>query len=146
MPTFDSQSDETVLTDLNEGYVQAFMDADAGWYDAHLADDFVCIESDGSVLDKARFLEQAAAGPDVAAYRLAEVRIRQLGDVALIHATGVFTRRDGSTGTSRYTDVYAKRDGAWQAVSAQITRAEGEPAGGFAVMASGVGVGTGTGE
>ena len=125
-------SDERVLRELNQAYVNAFMHADAGWYDENLADDFVCIESDGSVLDKPRFLRQAAAGPDVAAYRLAEVRVRVLGDVALIHATGVFTRRDGTTGVSRYTDVYAQRDGIWQAVSAQITRAAGEPVGGFA--------------
>lgn len=124
-------SDEATLTELNARYVDSFMTADVGWYDAHLADDFVCIESDGSVLDKPRFLTQTAAGPDVAAYRLAEVRIRMYGDVALIHATGVFTRRDGTTGTSRYTDVYAKTDGTWKAISAQITRAEGEPTGVF---------------
>jgi ketosteroid isomerase-like protein len=125
-------SDEATLAKLNQQYVDAHMAADVGWYDEHLADDFVCVESDGSVLDKARFLHQTAAGPDVAAYRLAEVRIRAFGDVALVHATGVFTRHDGTTGTSRYTDVYAKANGAWKAVSAQITRAEGRPIGGFA--------------
>ncbi len=124
-------SNEAILTKLNAQYVDAFMAADVGWYEEHLADDFICIESDGSVLDKARFLRQTADGPDVAAFRLAEVRIRIYGDVALIHATGVFTRRDGTTGTSRYTDVYAKPDGVWQAISAQITRTEGDPKGGF---------------
>lgn len=121
----------TELTDLNAKYVDSFLTADVDWYDAHLSDDFVCIDADGSVLAKAAFLRQAAAGPDVAAYRLAQVKIRRFGDVALIHATGVFTRRDGSTGTSRYTDVYAKSGGAWLAVAAQITRAEGEPSDAF---------------
>ncbi len=125
-------SDEATLTELNARYVDSFMTADVGWYDAHLADDFVCIESDGSVLDKTRFLRQTAAGPDVAAYRLGEVRIRMYGDVALIHATRVFTRRDGTTGTSRYTDIDAKTDGTRKAISAQITRAEGDPEGGLA--------------
>lgn len=125
-------SDEATLAELNARYVDSFMSADVGWYEDNLADDFVCVEADGSVLDKARFLRQAAAGPDVAAYRLAQVRIRCFGDVALIHATGVFTRRDGTTGTSRYTDAYAKTGGTWKAISAQITRAEGEPVGGFA--------------
>ena len=128
-------SDDAILRELNQAYVDAFLHADVDWYDTYLADDFVCIESDGSVLDKARFLRQAAAGPDAAAYRLAEIRVRVLGDVALIHATGVFTRRDGTTGTSRYTDVYAKREGIWKAVAAQITRAEGEPIGSFAEAA-----------
>jgi len=128
-------SDDAILRELNQAYVDAFLHADVDWYDANLADDFVCIEADGAVLDKPRFLRQTAAGPDVAAYRLAEVRVRRFGDVALIHATGVFTRRDGTTGTSRYTDVYAKANGIWKAVSAQITRAEGEPVGGFAEAA-----------
>lgn len=125
-------SDEATLADLNAKDVDSLMTADVGWYEEHLADDFVCIEADGSVLDKTRFLRQTAAGPDVAAYRLAQVRIRLFGDVALIHATGVFTRQEGTTGTSRYTDVYAKSAGTWKAISAQITRAEGDPVGGFA--------------
>jgi ketosteroid isomerase-like protein len=125
-------SDDAILRELNQAYVDAFLHADAGWYDAHLADNFICIEADGTVLDKPRFLQQTAAGPDVAAYHLAEVTVRRFGDVALIHATGVFTRRDGSTGTSRYTDVYAKANGSWKAVAAQITRAAGDPVGGFA--------------
>ena len=60
--------------------------------------------------------------PDVAAYRLANVRVRLYGGVALVQATGRFTRPDGRRGTSRYTDVYVRRNGTWKVVSAQITR------------------------
>ncbi len=114
-----------ILTRLNQQYIDAFMQADVPWYQAALADDFVCIESDGSILDKAAFLRNASRRPDVATYRLEDVRIRMFGQVALVHATGRFTRRDGSSGTSRYTDVYALRNGAWKAVSAQVTRTGG---------------------
>ena len=114
-----------ILTRLNRGYIDAFMQADVQWYRANLADDFVCIESDGSVLDKEAFLRNASSGPDVATYRLEDVRIRMFGHVALVHATGRFTRRDGSRGTSRYTDVYVLGNGAWKAVSAQVTRTAG---------------------
>ncbi len=114
-----------ILTRLNQQYIDAFMQPDVPWYAANLADDFVCIESDGSILDKDAFLRSASRGPDVATYRLEDVRIRMFGDVALVHATGRFTRRDGSAGTSRYTDVYALRNGTWRAVSAQITRTGG---------------------
>ncbi len=112
------------LTQLNREYVDAFMKADVNWYREHLADDFVCIESSGAVLDRDAFLRDAAGGPDVARYDLADVRVRVFGDFALIHATGRFTRRDGTQGTSRYTDAYALRDGRWKAVSAQITRSQ----------------------
>jgi ketosteroid isomerase-like protein len=112
----------TTLTRLNQEYVDAFMKADVGWYRDHLAEDFVCIDSSGTVLDKEAFLRDTAGGPNVAAYKLEEVSVRVFGHVALVHATGVFTRRDGTAGTSRYTDVWALRDGKWKAVAAQITR------------------------
>jgi hypothetical protein len=120
-----SESDRaatTTLTRLNQEYVDAFMNADVGWYRENLADDFVCIESDGSVLGRDEFLRDAARGPDVASYLLAHVRIRVYGHVALVHATGRFTRRDGTKGVSRYTDTYVLTDGRGKAVSAQITR------------------------
>ena len=56
----------TTLRRLNQEYVDAFMNADVGWYRENLADDFVCIESDGSVLGRDEFLRDAARGPDVA--------------------------------------------------------------------------------
>lgn len=37
------EEDEAALRELNAGYVRAFMNADAAWYDAHLTDDFTCI-------------------------------------------------------------------------------------------------------
>lgn len=115
-------SDKTTLDRLNKEYIEAFMSGDVNWYRKNLADDFVCIESDGTVLDKAQFLTNAAKGPDVAEYKLQKVNIRIYGIVALVQATGLFIREDGSKGMSRYTDVYAKTGAEWKAVSAQITR------------------------
>jgi Domain of unknown function (DUF4440) len=79
-----------ILTRLNQQYIDAFMQGDVPWYRANLADDFVCIESDGSVLGKEAFLRNASRGPDVATYRLEDVRIRMFGHIALVHATGRF--------------------------------------------------------
>jgi hypothetical protein len=99
------------------------MSADVEWYRRHLADDFVCIESNGAVLDKSAFLAQTAKGPGVRSYSLDDARVRIFGDVALIHGFGTFIRLDGTSGQSRYTDVYAKTDGEWKTISAQITHA-----------------------
>jgi len=117
-----NKSDLRTLQQLNQEYVDAFMNADVEWYRAHLAEDFVCVESDGSVLDKAEFLSNTVKGPDVVEYKLHEVDIRVYGDAALVRATGVWIREDGSMGMSRYTDVYIRVSSEWKAVSAQITR------------------------
>jgi len=114
-------SDEARLTELNEEYVRAFLENDVTWYQEHLNDDFVCIESDGSLLDKPRFLEATAMPHNVVSFDLQEVRIRIFGGVALIHARGLFKRSGGSTGASRYTDTYAKFGDDWKTVAAQIT-------------------------
>ena len=100
----DAEREATkTLTRLNQEYVDAFLRADAGWYRDHLAEDFLCVASSGAVLGREEFLRDAARGPDVASYTLEDVRIRVYDDFALVNATGVFTRRDGTTGTSRYT-------------------------------------------
>jgi hypothetical protein len=115
-------SDENTLRHLNGEYVRSFMEADVEWYRQNLAGDFQVIDSDGAELDKAAFLIQTAKGPDVAAYKLDKVNVRFYGDVALVQATGIFTRKDRSTGTSRYTDIYVRDGKDWKVVSAQITR------------------------
>ena len=117
-----SSADKTTLERLNEKYIQAYMSSDSRWYDEHLADEFVCIESDGSVLDKRQFLRKTAEGPDVLDYKLVRVNVRIYGRVALVQGTGKFIRKDQSSGVSRYTDVYVHDASEWKAVSAQITR------------------------
>ena len=115
-------SQDQQLRRLNEEYVAASLAGDVEWYRSHLADEFVCIESDGSVLDKPAFLRMTAQGSDLAEYRLDEVDVRFYGDVALVRATGSWKTKDGVPGMSRYLDVYVYAGKEWKAVSAQITR------------------------
>ena len=53
-------------------------------------------------------------------YRLEQVHMRVYGDAALVQATGLWTRRDGSKGMSRYIDVYVRHNCEWKTVSAQM--------------------------
>jgi ketosteroid isomerase-like protein len=111
-----------VVRSLNREYLRALLAGDAEWYRARLAEDFVCIESDGTLLDKAAFLRARAAGSALADYRLDGVDLRLYGDVALVRGVGAWTAKDGATGTSHYTDVYVRTAGCWRVVSAQVTR------------------------
>ncbi len=115
-------TDEREIRRLNDQYIAASLGGDVEWYRAHLAEEFVCIESDGSVLDKAAFLRMTARGSDLAEYHLDQVDVRFYGDVALVRATGSWKDKAGAPGLSRYVDIYARSGDAWKAVSAQITR------------------------
>jgi uncharacterized protein (TIGR02246 family) len=116
--------DLAVLTELNERYVQAFRESDVAWYAAHLAPDYVVIQPDGSMLDRAAAL-QAFARPVFAtrmrSFPVDQVRIRRFGDVALIHAQNDYELLDGREGISRYTDIWVKREGRWTCVAAHLT-------------------------
>jgi ketosteroid isomerase-like protein len=120
-PATKESNDEQAVRELNAGYVRAFMNSDADWYDRHLTPDFMCILTNGSVVDRATFLANARKPHTTVSYDLSELGIRVHGDVALVSALGTWTRKDGSTGRTRYIDVWVRKDGAWKAVSAQLT-------------------------
>jgi ketosteroid isomerase-like protein len=115
-------TDEETIRDLNQKYINAFMHSDVDWYESMLTEEFVCIDSDGSILHKPEFLEQARKAPDVLSYDLEKVNVRLYGNVALVQATGRFTRKNGTVGHSHYTDIYVREKEDWKVVSAQVTR------------------------
>jgi len=113
---------EATLRALNEGYVRAGEAADVRWYAEHLAEDFLASNVDGSIVDKRQFLERIARRGRGSGYAAVDVRIRLLGEVALIHAAFRYAKPDGGTGSGRYTDIWARRDGRWLCVSAHFNR------------------------
>lgn len=115
-------SREAEIRSLNRQYIEASLAGDVAWYRAHLAEEFVCIDSDGTVLNKAAFLQKTAPGSELAEYHLAEVDVRFYGDVALVRATGEWVAKNGKPGLSRYLDIWVRSGDEWKAVSAQITR------------------------
>lgn len=114
--------DELEIRRLNEEYIRASLSSDVAWFRDHLSEDFVCIESDGSLLDRAAFLTSAARPSELTDYRLVSVEVRFYGTAALVRAHGAWLGRDGRPGVSRYVDVYVRTAHGWRAVSAQITR------------------------
>ena len=117
--------DLQTLIDLNRDYIDSVQHGDIGRFDEILADDFACSNPDGSLVDRAGFLEQTARPVTIADLVAHDVDVRLLGDVAIIHARTTYTLADGREGSGRYTDVWARRDGRWLAVAAHVTRSRG---------------------
>jgi ketosteroid isomerase-like protein len=112
-----------LLVQLNEAYVRSVATSDVAWFERHLTEDFLNTNPDGALVDRAGFLAQIAKPIAIQGLRCEDVRIRILGDTAIIHARTVYTKPDGNPGAGRYTDIWMRSDGQWRCVAAHVTRA-----------------------
>src|SRR5579872_6766698 len=104
-------SDHEMLRMLNDEYIRSVQHGDVERFRQILAEDFVCSNPDGSLIDKSGFLAQTARPVTISGLATEDVRIRLLGDVAIIHARTSYITADGQKRSGRYTDVWACRDG-----------------------------------
>ena len=114
--------DLAALDALNRDYIRSVQTRDVRRFDEILASDFLCSNPDGSLVDRAAFLNQTARPIAITNLEAEDVRIRVFGDVAIVHARTTFTTADGGRGHGRYSDVWVRRNGQWLAVSAHVTR------------------------
>jgi ketosteroid isomerase-like protein len=115
-------NDLPALLQLNDDYIRSVQTSDVKRFGEMLADDFLCSNPDGSLVDRAAFLVQTARPVTIRHLAAHDVKVRLLGDFAIIHARTTYTTADGTPGGGRYTDVWARRNGTWLAVSAHVTR------------------------
>ena len=110
------------LTALNRDYVASVQSSDVKRFDEILAEDFYCSNPDKSLVDRAAFLKQTAVPATIKNLKAEDVKIRLLGDFAIIHARTSYTTPDGQQASGCYTDCWAKQNGKWLAVSAHVSR------------------------
>lgn len=110
------------LQQLNRDYIRSVEEADVAWFDRHLAADFMNSNPDGTLIDRAAFLAQIGRGSAVKEIREHDVKIRLLGEFAIIHARTTYRKPDGSMGAGRYTDDWQLRPEGWRCVSAHVSR------------------------
>lgn len=115
-------NDLEILTRLNRDYIASVQNGDVRRFDEILAKEFYCSNPDGSLVDRAGFLAQAARPVPITWLEANDVKIRLYGEVAVIHGRTSYKTADGQVRSGRYTDVWARENGAWLAVSAHVTR------------------------
>jgi ketosteroid isomerase-like protein len=116
------RSDIDTLTALNRDYIHSVQHSDVQRFDEILAADFLCSNPDGTLVDRAAFLEQTARPVTISNLEARDVDVRLMGDFAIIHARTTYTTADGEQRSGRYTDVWARCGGQWLCVSAHVTR------------------------
>jgi ketosteroid isomerase-like protein len=120
-----SHVEEELLKIENE-FAEAIVRNDLEGIGRLVADDWIIIEPDGGIVDRARFFEVIKSGALTHEMMESEdLRVRVYGDSAVVTAItrtkGKFMRQEFST-QERATDVFVKRDGRWQCVLTHLTR------------------------
>lgn len=117
---------EEELLKLEKEFARAIVKNDAEAIGQFLADDWVIIDADGGIIDKARFLGVVESG--ALTHEMMEsddVEVRIYGDSAVVsgltRTKGKFMGQDFST-HERATDVFVMQNGRWQCVFSQLTR------------------------
>jgi ketosteroid isomerase-like protein len=116
----DNQRDIEILTQLNADYLASDQNGDVRRYEQILAEDFMASLPDFRLRDKKQFLEMMSEPRPFTDLKADDVKIRVLGDFAIIHAHMTFTTMDGVQRQGRYTDDYQRRDGEWLCVAANV--------------------------
>jgi ketosteroid isomerase-like protein len=116
--------EDEILT-LEKQFSQAIANNDAKAVDQFLADDWIIINSDGGIIDKARFLDVIRSG--TLTHEMMEsvdTRVRIYGDTAVVTALtttkGKFAGQEFTT-KERATDVFVKQEGRWRCTLTHLT-------------------------
>ena len=116
----NARRDLDTLNDLNLDFFASVEKGDVKRFEEILADDFISSYPDGSLHYKVEFLKLTAQPVTFSELVAEDVRIRLLGDFAIIHGRFNSRSADGKPRRGRYTDNWALRDGTWVAVSAHF--------------------------
>jgi hypothetical protein len=126
-PITADPADSIILSSLNRQFIENFIHQDTIKHSAIIDPDFVCIESDGTIVPRAAYMHDWADAYNKSGYTsfsITDENIRIFGSTALVRSKTVYTKNiNGKTvhGNSIYTDTYYRRDGKWKCIQAQIT-------------------------
>ena len=117
---------EEELLKLEKEFAEAIVRNDLEGIGRLVTDDWIIIDPNGEIVERARFFEVIKSGAlthDLMEWE--DFRVRVYGDSAVVSAVtrskGKFMGQEFST-HERATDVFVKRDGRWQCVLTHLTR------------------------
>jgi ketosteroid isomerase-like protein len=123
----NNTNDSLLLSAINAQFIKNFITQDATAHNKIIHKDFVCIESDGSIVSRETYLKNWATDYENSgfiSFTYEDECIRIFGDIALVRSKTTAVRKiDGKpvTGHTIYTDTYKKENGLWKCIQVQIT-------------------------
>ena len=117
---------EEELLKIEKEFAQVIVSNDVEGLGRIVADDWIIIDPNGEIVDRARFFEVIKSGALTHETMESEdFRVRIYGDSAVVTAItstkGKFMGQEFST-HERATDVFVKCDGCWRCVLTHLTR------------------------
>jgi len=122
----DKNSVEETLIQMEHEWSQADIQNDGTALNRILAEDWIGIDFEGTLLTKAQALRGIRSdSASLESTVLRDMKVRVYGNTAIVTGTdtekGQYHGKD-SSGKYLWTDVFVRRKGRWQAVSSQSTR------------------------
>jgi ketosteroid isomerase-like protein len=119
--------EEAVLQQMNN-WLEALKRSDLAALDRIMADDFMLLAADGTILSKEQDTAPIKSG-DVRFESLTTegVKVFVYGDTAVVTGTGTYKvnyKGKAATIRERFFDVYQKRKGQWQVIASRPTPGE----------------------
>ena len=121
----NSNEMEKEVLRVEEEFGQAMIKNDADKIGTFLADDWIIIDPDGGIIDKARFLDVIKSGALThEMMKSDDTRVRIYGDTAIVTALtttkGKFHGQAFAT-KERASDVFVKQNGRWRCALSHLT-------------------------
>jgi len=108
------------LHELNRGYVRAAQDSDTRWYADHLDEGYMSFNPDGSLVDRAGYIERIGRAGPPRRYEAVDAHVRMIGDLGIIQSGFRMFDPSGKPAGGCYTDVWSRRTGRWLCISAHF--------------------------
>jgi hypothetical protein len=120
--TPDVRAAERYITDNERQWAASVATGDTSTSERILADDFLGIDPDGNLYNKAKQIADIRNSPKTyVSNRLNEVKLRFFGNAAVAQGSETWERRTGTPKRGRFvwTDTWILRNGKWQIVAAE---------------------------
>ena len=116
---------EEELVKVEQEFADAIVENDPDSIARFVTDDWIIINADGGIIDRARFFEVIKSGTLTHEMMQSDdMRVRVYGDSAVVSALtrskGKFMGQEFTT-HERSTDVFVRRGGQWRCVLTQLT-------------------------
>ena len=109
------------LTDIENDWTAANLNADKKALERILADDYVGPSNEGGLQGKAEYIRTIERDPNVDKWEFGDLKLILAGDRATLSGKITYQTQDGEV-VFDFKDKFVWRDGRWQATGSEVTR------------------------